>query len=140
MYQGQCACGAVKATIDAEPVAVRQCWCSDCQQISGGGATHNAIFPADRISFTGDLASHGHRAHSGNTLTKYFCPACGTPVCATSSARLQFRTMRLGFLTPGHGLKPTAAIWTDSAPDWAVIDPALERWPGQPPAPTPPQD
>lgn len=139
-YQGQCACGAVRATIEAEPVAVRQCWCTDCQQISGGGATHNAIFPAEKVELTGQIASHGHTADSGNTLTKYFCPACGTPVYATSSARLQFRTMRLGFLDRGHGLKPAAAIWTDSAPAWAVIDPALERFAGQPPAPTPPQD
>lgn len=140
MYHGQCACGAVTATIEAEPVAVRQCWCRDCQRMSGGGPTHNAIFPAEQVLLTGDLASHGHTAASGNTLTQYFCPACGTPVYATSSARLQYRTMRLGFLDAGHGLRPAAAIWTDSAPDWAVIDTALERWPGQPPAPTPPQD
>lgn len=139
-YHGECACGAVSATIEAEPVTVRQCWCSDCQRISGGGATHNAIFPASAVTLSGQLASHGHQAASGNTLTKYFCPTCGTPVFATSSARLQFRTFRLGFLDAGHGLKPSAAIWTDSAPDWAVIDPALEHYAGQPPAPAIPQD
>jgi hypothetical protein len=130
----------VTATITAEPVAVRQCWCRNCQQLSGGGPTHNAIFPADQVTLTGDLASHGHLAASGNTLTQYFCPTCGTPAYATSSARLQFRTLRLGFLAPGHGLSPAAAIWTDSAPPWAVIDPALDQWPRQPPAPAVPQD
>jgi hypothetical protein len=108
--------------------------------MSGGGPTHNAIFPADGVTLNGDLAHHAHLAASGNTLTAYFCATCGTPAYATSSARLQYRTMRLGFLTAGHGLKPAAAIWTDSAPDWAVIDPALENWPSQPPAPQQPQD
>ena len=119
---------------------MRQCWCRDCQQLAGGGATHNALFPASHVALSGELGSHGHRAASGNTLTHYFCPTCGTPIYATSSARLQFRTFRLGFLDVGHGLKPDAAIWTDSAPPWATIDPALERWPRQPPAPAQPQD
>ena len=140
VYQGQCACGAVTATITDEPVAVRQCWCRDCQQLSGGGATHNALFPASHVALNGELGSHAHTAASGNTLTHYFCPTCGIPVYATSSARLQFRTFRLGFLDVGHGLKPDVAIWTDSAPPWATIDPALARWPRQPPAPAQPQD
>lgn len=140
VYQGQCACGAVSATISAEPVAVRQCWCRACQRTSGGGATHNAIFPAEAVALSGELASHGYTADSGNTLTGHYCPNCGTPVYAASSARPHLRTFRLGFLAAGHGLRPSAAIWTDSAPDWAHIDPALEQWPGQPPAPVPPQD
>lgn len=135
IYQGRCACGAIQATVSAEPVAVRQCWCSDCQRIAGGGPTHNAIFPAEAVALTGETAQHAHIAASGNTLTAHFCATCGTPVYATSSARMQFRTMRLGFLDAGHGLKPAAAIWTDSAPDWAVIAPDMERWPAQPPAP-----
>ena len=43
--------------------------------------------------------------------------------------------MRLGALDAGHGLKPDAAIWTEDAPQWAMIDPALEQWPRQPPPP-----
>jgi hypothetical protein len=34
---------------------------------------------------------------------------------------------KLGFLDAGHGLRPTSAIWTSEAPDWAAIDPALEQ-------------
>jgi hypothetical protein len=139
-YQGQCACGAVTATISAEPVTVRQCWCRDCQRISGGGPTHNAIFPVEAVVLKGELGSHGHAAASGNTLTKHYCLSCGTPVYATSSARMHLQTFRLGFLADGHGLRPSAAIWTDSAPDWAYIDPALEQWAAQPPAPAMPQD
>ena len=54
-----------------------------------------------------------------------------------SSARPQFRTLRLGFLDDARGLAPTVAIWTDEAPAWASIDPALETFPRQPPAPMP---
>lgn len=97
------------------------------------------MFATSDVAISGELATHDYVAASGNTLTHSFCPKCGTQVMAQSSARPQFRTMRMGFLDEGHGLKPQMVIWTDEAPAWAVIDPALEQFPRQPPAP-PPQD
>lgn len=137
-YRGSCACGAVTAEIAGEPVATRQCWCAQCQRVAAGGPTHNAIFHASDIALQGELGTHAYLARSGNTLTQSYCLACGTPVLAQSSARPLFRTVRFGFLEPGHGLVPQMAIWTDDAPSWATIDPALERFAGQPPF-TPPR-
>jgi len=136
-YTGQCLCGAVTLSIDAEPVGVRQCWCRQCQTLAAGGATTNAMFPSEAVVLTGATASSTWVAASGNTLTFHFCPGCGTQLYAQSSARLHLKTTRLGVLDQPHGLRPTAVIWTDDAPDWAVIDPALEQWPQQPPAPPP---
>ncbi len=132
---GRCACGAVTLTLDGDPVGTRQCWCRQCQQIAAGGPTHNAIFPTEAVEITGTLASSGWTAASGNALTFHFCPACGTQIYAQSSARPQFRTVRLGAIDEPHGLRPQMAIWTDDAPEWAVIDPAMESWPQQPPPP-----
>lgn len=138
-YSGKCACGTVTLAIAGEPLGTRQCWCRQCQQIAAGGPTHNAIFNGDDVAVSGPLASATWTAASGNTLTFSFCPACGTQVYAQSSARLHLKTVRFGVLDQPHALRPQMAIWTDDAPDWAQIDPTLERWPGQPPAaPTPP--
>jgi len=134
-YRGRCACGQVTAEISGEPVTTRQCWCRQCQQLSAGGPSHNAMFRLEDIVLNGALSTHQYVAASGNLLTQSFCGACGTPIMAQSSARPQFRTIRFGFLEPGHGLSPRMAIWTDDAPAWVVFDPALERYPGQPPAP-----
>jgi hypothetical protein len=137
-YTGTCACGAVTATIAAEPVGVRQCWCRQCQQIAGGSHTTNAIFPTESITLSGEVAAHGYLAASGNTLTGSFCPQCGTPVFAQSSARPHLRTFRVGFLDQGHGLKPQMVIWAKDAPDWAVFPEGLERFEAQPPPPPTP--
>jgi len=134
-YTGRCACGAVTATITGEAVATRQCWCRQCQQIAAGSPTTNAMFATDAIVLEGELATTSYTAASGNTLTQSFCGKCGTHVMGQSSARPQFRTIRLGFLDAPHDLAPEVAIWTDDAPAWAVIDPALERFPRQPPPP-----
>ncbi len=136
-YTGSCACGAVSAAIAGEPVAVRQCWCRQCQRVAAGSPTTNAIFETDDVELSGTLNTTSYVAESGNTLTQSFCGLCGTPVMAQSSARPQFRTMRIGFLDNAGGLKPEVAIWTDDAPGWAHIDPALESFARQPPAPAP---
>jgi len=135
-YTGRCACGAVTAAIAADaPVAVRQCWCRQCQQLAGGSHSTNAMFLTDDVTITGTLGTHAYIAASGNTLTQSFCAACGTPVMGQVSARPQFRTMRVGFIQPPHDLTPQMVIWTNDAPAWAVIPDGLERHAKQPPPP-----
>lgn len=136
-YAGHCACGAVSVSITGQPVGTRQCWCRQCQQIAAGGPTHNAIFAAEAVRIEGALASSQWVAASGNTLTHWFCPACGTQVYAQSSARPHLKTVRFGMIAAPNDLRPQVAIWTEEAPDWAVIDPAIEQHPQQPPAPPP---
>ena len=132
-YGGRCACGSVTLTISGEPLQTRQCWCHQCQQTAAGGPTNNAIFRTEDVAITGALGSHGYAAASGNTLTSYFCAACGTPIYCQSSAFLWRKTVRLGAIDEPHGLSPQMAIWTGEAPEWAVIDPDLEQFPRQPP-------
>ena len=140
-YTGRCACGAVTLSIAGAPLATRQCWCRQCQQIAAGGPTHNAIFKGDNVSVAGTLVESSWPAASGNTLTFRFCPACGSQVYAHSSARPHHKTVRFGVIDEPHGLKPEVVIWAEEAPAWAVLDLALETWPRQPPAPAPaPQD
>jgi hypothetical protein len=137
-YTGRCACARVTLVITGEPVATRQCWCRQCRKIAAGGPTHNAMFRAEDVTIAGELRAHAYVAASGNELAQWFCPSCGSHVFAQSAARPHLRTIRLGVLDEPHGLKPQMAIWTDEAPEWAVIDPALVRFPRQPPPPPPP--
>jgi hypothetical protein len=92
---------------------------------------------ADAVHITGTTGSASWTAASGNTLTFHFCPACGTQVYAQSSARPQIKTVRIGVIDQPHEIRPKAVIWTDDAPAWAVFDPTLEQFAGQPPAPVP---
>jgi hypothetical protein len=134
-YSGRCACGKVKVSISGKPLATRQCWCRQCQYATGGGPAHNAMFRTDDVRFEGELAANTYRADSGNTISQWFCPACGTPVYVESSARPHIRSVRIGVIDQPHDLAPRMAIWTEMAPPWAVIDPSLERHERQPPPP-----
>jgi hypothetical protein len=138
-YSGRCTCGAVTLEIAGPAVTTRQCWCRQCQRIATGGPTHNAVFPTEHVAIRGALAANRYVAASGNELTQWFCPACGTHIYGQSSARLHLRTVRMGVLDEPHDLAPAVAIWLYDAPPWAIIDPALEQHRQQPPPPPGPQ-
>jgi hypothetical protein len=131
---GRCLCGAVEFVVSADPLATRLCWCRDCQHIAANG-TVNMIVPADALQVSGRVAEHVKVAASGNTLTRMFCPACGSHLFAHSNARPALRVVRVGNLDDPSSVRPGMQIWAQSAPTWACLDPALERVDAQPPAP-----
>ena len=45
-YTGGCACGANRCEISAEPIAMNDCQCRDCQSTSGTGHGSYLTFPS----------------------------------------------------------------------------------------------
>lgn len=131
---GRCLCGAVQFRLVADPLMVRVCWCRDCQHLAANG-TVNLLVPADALHVSGTTAAFTKQADSGNQVTREFCPACGTQLFARSDARPQFRIVRAGNLDDASSIRPTANIWTSSAPAWACLDAGLDRFERQPPPP-----
>ncbi len=130
---GGCLCGAVRYSVDAQPVMVRQCWCRVCQYWASGSATVNVVFPLDKVTITGPLTQFISVADSGNRMVRSFCPTCGTPMTSASEARPHLIILRAGTLDDTSIARPTLNIWKDSAPAWAHHDPALPSTPRQPP-------
>lgn len=135
---GSCLCGAVRYRITGEPIAARTCWCHDCQRLAANG-TVNAIFPSAAIDIDGTTSEFAGTAASRNQLRRRFCPRCGSHLFAESSGRPGFTVVRVGTLDDPSSIRPTANIWSASAPAWACLDPALERVERQPLPPTPPR-
>jgi hypothetical protein len=119
---GGCRCGAVRYSIEGEPLLARHCWCRDCQYIGAGSGTVNVFFPSDAVTVEGALRDYTNRAASGNLMHRQFCPACGTPMFTQSEARLHMIGVRAGTLDDPEIGKPQVTIWTSSAPSWAVFD------------------
>lgn len=132
---GHCLCGAVHFRLSAEPVAIRVCWCRDCQHISANG-TVNLLVPTAALESSGQTSEFTRTAASGNEVQHRFCPSCGCQLFANSSARPQFTVVRAGTLDDPSSVRPTMNIWSCSAPEWACLDSTLQRVDQQP---TPPQ-
>lgn len=132
-YGAGCFCGAIRFTIEAEPLAARTCWCRMCQYLGGGTATANIVFPSDKVSWTGDIRYHDNIADSGTPMRRGFCPTCGTPVTSEALTRPHHIFLRIGTLDDPDLLGPQITIWADQAPDWACISTEIPRMEGQPP-------
>ena len=133
---GGCLCGQVRYRTASEPVIARICWCRDCRRISSNG-TVNAIFPSASIEVAGRTSEYTSTADSGNQVRRRFCPACGSHLFADTTGRPNMTVVRVGTLDDPASIKPSANIWSASAPAWACLDPALERLAGQPAPPQP---
>ena len=131
--KGGCLCGRVRFTLSQPPIAMRLCWCRDCQYFAAGNATVNVVFWSEALRVEGELHDYESVAESGNRMHRRFCPNCGTPVFSAAESRPHLVIVRNGALDDTELLQPSATIWTDSAPDWAWIDEALPQHKGQPP-------
>ncbi len=111
------------------------CWCHDCQRIASGSATVNVLFSPEAVHFEGDVTHIDMVADSGNKVRRGFCPKCGSQLFSmtTEPKGIPIR-IRAGVLEDQELMAPQAVIWADSAPKWAVLDPALPQFPKGPPA------
>lgn len=133
-HTGRCFCGEVEFRIEAEPLGARMCWCRDCQRIASGSATVNVLFPEDAVHIEGPVTTIARVADSGNTVERGFCARCGSQIYSKtvqSGTSLPMR-IRAGTLDEPELLPPGSIIWTQSAPKWALLDPALPHHPQGP--------
>jgi hypothetical protein len=130
---GGCLCRKVRFRITAAPLAMRLCWCRDCQYFAAGNATVNVVFPSDALSVEGQLTDFRSVADSGRVMHRHFCPSCGTPLFSAAEERPHLVIVRNGALDDTGLTRPGATIWADSAPEWAWIDDSLPRFAAQPP-------
>jgi hypothetical protein len=132
LVTGRCFCGAVRFRFSEAPVAVRACWCRDCQYLSSGNASINAIFKTESFDLEGEVGEYVSKADSGNVMRRRFCPKCGTQLFSQSLDRPDVMVVRVGTLDDREIGGPVSYIWTVSAPSWGFADPQLPNCAGQP--------
>lgn len=105
------------------------CACEDCQRATGAG--HSAIFlvrPSD-VTIGGEVRRHVRPANSGATMTRSFCPNCGTPVCGKSSRAPDVVMLPVGLFGAAAAgwFIPNQLIFNRSHRDWDDIGDQLPR-------------
>ena len=112
---GSCLCGNVSYESDSDVKMVINCHCKDCQQITGSVHGTLVFVEEDKLELQGVTREFQHPADSGNTLTKIFCPNCGSQVMGRNSGRQGVVGLRAGTLDQKELVKPGANIFCDSA-------------------------
>ena len=131
---GGCLCGAVRYESTGEPTFSLLCHCRDCQRASGSAYNAAVRVPAAGFRITsGTPKLYVKAADSGNTVTRAFCPECGSPLFLQVSARPDLVGIRVGTLDDPSGFRPQAHIFVKSAQPWDHMDPALPQYETYPP-------
>jgi hypothetical protein len=130
-FDGRCACGAVRFTLQSAPMFVHCCHCRDCQRQTGSAFVLNALIEADRIAIhAGAPVPTAVPTDSGRPHDIYRCPECRTAVWSDYGRR-PIRFVRIGTLEEPSALKPDVHIYTRSKAPWLALPgdvPAFEAY------------
>ena len=132
---GQCLCGNVKYTLTGQPLRMAQCHCKDCQRASGTGHMSLAFFTDEQVQVTGNLASYGVTADSGNTNTRHFCPDCGSRLFGTNSAKAGIRGVAIGCVDNHDWFEPGAIVYCKDRAAWDITSDEVPNFDAMPPPP-----
>jgi hypothetical protein len=105
------------------------CHCRDCQLASGGAYSPTVIVKKAGFSLVaGQTRRFEKTAESGKIATREFCPDCGSPLFAWSSARPDYIGIRASVLDDPSAYRPEANVWVKSAQPWGYSVADLPRF------------
>ncbi|TGN85221.1 aldehyde-activating protein [Bradyrhizobium yuanmingense] len=132
-YTGGCACGAIRYSIEGEPLFSNHCQCRDCQRESGSGHGSYATFARAGVTLTGDARHWDMVADNGKVKTRGFCTQCGVAVYMTFAAQPDVFTIRAASLDEPARYRPQAVTFAARGHEWDPLDPGLVKFEGMPP-------
>ena len=113
---GGCQCGAVRYRIDAEPVALYACHCSECRKQSGSIHGLSLIVPTSAFVVTeGAPACWSRATDKGADMNCWFCGNCGNRLYHQSSGWPEEVSVKAGTVDQPVNVGKAIAIWTGSA-------------------------
>ncbi|MFO1057306.1 MAG: GFA family protein [Dongiaceae bacterium] len=117
---GGCLCGAVRYRAAAAPLRVGICHCLDCRKAGGSIMAVLAVFPADRVTMTGET----RLTPAGRPPGRFFCPRCGSPVFSRDDDSGEIEIHVGSFDEPGR-VVPGYELWTCRREPWLPAMPDL---------------
>ncbi|KAK3945852.1 Mss4-like protein [Diplogelasinospora grovesii] len=114
---GHCLCKAVTYTVDVEaPIITGYDHCDDCQRQSGSSYSLVVVVPKAKLSINGPVKKYAGKADSGNTVHRWFCETCGSPIAHEPEAAPEIIALKGGSLETEQkkALKPDTEIWCAS--------------------------
>jgi hypothetical protein len=125
---GGCLCGKVRYTFSAHPIFSGNCHCRDCQKSSGSAYTPALFVPENAVNVSGQVQYFTINADSGRTVSRGFCPNCGSQLFSQLELLPDMLGIRAGSLDNPDEYKPSMDIFTASAACWDVMNPDLSKY------------
>ena len=124
--EGGCACGAVRYSLETEPMFVHCCHCLHCQRQTGSAFVLNALIEAERVALRGSQPLPvAVPTDSGKPHRIFRCPTCQVAVWSEYGGRAQIRFVRIGTLDAPAALRPNVHIYVRSKQPWLSLPPDI---------------
>lgn len=121
---GQCACGALRYTLTAEPMIVHCCHCRWCQRETGSAFVINAVIETEYLGIEGtpDYVMTPSESGKGQEIAR--CPACRVALWSHyASRRRKAAFVRVGTLADPDACPPDVQIFTATKQPWVILPP-----------------
>jgi hypothetical protein len=125
---GGCLCGKVRYSTNAEPAFTGVCHCRDCQKFSGSAFATVIAVPKDTLSVQGKLNSFSKPGDTGQSMTRSFCPECGSGVLDEAAVMPGLVMINVGSLDDPSWVKPGMQIYCDSAQPWVELGGGMQSF------------
>jgi hypothetical protein len=131
---GGCQCRAVRYAIDAAPLALYVCHCTECQKQSASAFALSLPVPREALRIThGEPREWVRHTDSGRVMSCMFCAVCGTRLYHNPHSNPQVTVVKPGTLDDTSWFDPVGHIWTRSAQPWVDIPAGTVNYEVQPP-------
>ena len=121
---GKCLCGAIQYEIANPPAMTGICHCKNCQRQAGSAfSTLAGVAKADFRFTRGEPALFEDRdTDSGNTVQRYFCGTCGSPIYSAIEAQPDMLFLKTGTMDDTSAFTPQFHAYCDSKQPWVALE------------------
>ncbi len=123
----RCACGQLSAMVSGEPVRVSVCHCRQCQRRTGSPFGQQARFPRQAVVVEGEAHRFERTADSGNRITFYFCPQCGSTVYYELEVEPELFGLPVGCFADPAFPPPVYSVYETHKHDWVRLPDSVEH-------------
>jgi hypothetical protein len=109
------------------------CHCRDCQRASGWAYAPVFFVPQKAVKITGEVKYYDVAGDSGHTLSRGFCPTCGSRLFGKPAVMSDTMGIMAGSLDDPSRHRPAIDVYTASAQPWDYLNPERLRFPKSPP-------
>ena len=130
---GGCLCGNVRYEFAKSAVlSAGHCHCTDCQKCTGSGKATIVFLPTEALTINQDYKTYTVTGTDGSSVTRGFCPNCGSPVISYVEEVPETKFIKAGSLDDPSWVRAEASYWQKSAQPWSPVEASLPTFEGNP--------
>jgi hypothetical protein len=114
-------CGAVRYSVDGQPMMIALCHCSMCRRAVGAPAVAWAMFTKEQVQIKGAIKQYT----SSPGVQRQFCGVCGTSLAFTADYIEGLIDITVASFDQPEALPPMFQYWESRRLPWFRRDDAL---------------